>query len=105
MNTYSSFSARASPKLDTIANPRCYLLFSGPGIEGTQLVDPDPVAPRMCGRSPTETRTPSGPTARHPNPGRRMREFAVGLPADGVALHTAGVGGGFEYPAFGSFFA
>jgi hypothetical protein len=50
--------------------PSCYLLFSGPGIEESQSVGPDPSSRRardMHGRfAHGKLRQPAGPSARHP---------------------------------------
>jgi hypothetical protein len=62
-------------------DPSCYLLFSGPGIEESQLVDPDPSLYRVRdarGRF-AEARRPAQPATRHPQSKRRVPDLAARL--------------------------
>ena len=66
----------------TIASdPSCYLLFSGPGIEEFQSVDPDPILPRARdtrGRfAKGSSGNPSGRPRGTPNPKRRVPDLAA----------------------------
>jgi hypothetical protein len=62
-------------------DPSCYLLFSGPGIEGFQSADPDPFLPRARdtrGRfAKGSSGNPSGRPRGIPNPKRRVPDLAV----------------------------
>jgi len=59
----------------------CYLLFSGPGIEESQFVDPDPSW--YCVRDArgrfAEARRPAQPATRHSQSKRRVPDFAARL--------------------------
>jgi hypothetical protein len=62
-------------------DPSCYLLFSGPGIEESQLVDPDPSLYRVRdarGRF-AEPRRPAQPATRHSQSKRRVPDLAARL--------------------------
>jgi hypothetical protein len=62
-------------------DPSCYLLSSGPGIEESQLVDPDPSLYRVRdarGRF-AEARRPAQPATRHPQSKRRVPDLAARL--------------------------
>lgn len=62
-------------------DPSCYHLFSGPGIEEFQSVDPDPFWPRARdarGRfSKGSSGNPRGRPRRIPNPKRRVPDLAA----------------------------
>ena len=66
---------------EIVADPpdaSCYLLFSGPGIEESQLVDPDPSLYRVRearGRF-AEARRPARPATRHSQSKRRVPALA-----------------------------
>jgi hypothetical protein len=70
-------------------DPSCYLLFSGPGIEEFQSVDPDPFLPRARdarGRFPKgSSGNPSGRPRGIPNPKRRVPDL-VARPLSAGAL-------------------
>jgi hypothetical protein len=67
---------------EIIADPSdasCYLLFSGPGIEESQSVDPDPFLPRDA-RGRFARRSSGNPAGRPrgiPNPKRRVPDLAA----------------------------
>ena len=70
--------------------PSCYLLFSGPGIEESQSVDPDPFLPRDA-RGRFARRSSGNPAGRPrgiPNPKRREPDLAARpLSAGAVGSH------------------
>lgn len=64
-----------------LPDPSCYLLFSGPGIEEFQSVDPDPFRPRARdarGRfAKGSSGNPGGRPRGIPNPKRRVPDLAA----------------------------
>jgi hypothetical protein len=70
--------------LEIFADPpdrSCYLLFSGPGIEESQWVDPDPSLHRVRDARGgfAEARRPAQPATRHPQSKRRVPDLATRL--------------------------
>ncbi|HEX3412681.1 MAG TPA: DUF5681 domain-containing protein [Stellaceae bacterium] len=68
-------------RMTVASDPSCYLLFSGPGIEEFQSVDPDPFLPRARdtrGRfAKGSSGNPSGRPRGIPNPKRRVPDLAA----------------------------
>jgi hypothetical protein len=71
----------AETRMTVASDPSCYLLFSGPRIEQSQSVEPDPFLPRARdarGRfAKGSSGNPSGRPRGIPNPKRRVPDLAA----------------------------